>query len=64
MNIRWKSLLAVASVVLSSLLLSGCDGDSFRVYGSVSVGNSWGGYHGHGNRSRVHTGVTVSGRIR
>ncbi len=61
---RLKIIFALASVVLSSLLLSGCNSDSVRVYGSVSVGNSWGSYHGSGRRGRVSTGATFSGRIR
>ena len=61
--IRWKTVAALMAVVLSSLILSGCDSDSIRVYGNVSVGNSWGSYHGSGIRGHINTGVNISGRI-
>lgn len=45
---------------LCSLGLAGCD--NVAVYGSMTVGNSWGSY-GYGG-SRMGTSVTISGRIR
>jgi hypothetical protein len=61
--IRWKSVPALVAVVLSALILSGCDSDSVRVYGNVSVGNSWGSYHGSGHRPHINTSINISGRI-
>lgn len=40
--------------------LSGCDDP--QVYGSVGISSGWGGYHGGG--PRVHTSISLGGRIR
>jgi hypothetical protein len=54
--LRW-SLLAVA---LSAL--GGCDDP--QVYGSVGVSTGFSSGHWGGSGSRVHTSISVGGRIR
>jgi hypothetical protein len=50
---RWPSLALVLSVV------AGCDDP--QVYGSVGVSTGFGSW---GSGSRVHTSISVGGRIR
>lgn len=57
----FKTILGASLLALSCISLSGCD--NVAVYGSMTVGNSWGSYPGYGS-SRVGTSVTISGRIR
>ncbi|MDN3640696.1 hypothetical protein QWY82_18000 [Simiduia curdlanivorans] len=59
-----KTLL-LTCIAGASLCLSGCD--NVAVYGSMSVGSSWGSYYGPSyGRGGPHMGssVTISGRIR
>lgn len=58
---RLKTFCSVCLLTLSCINLSGCD--NVAVYGSMTVGNSWGSYSGYGG-SRMGTSVTISGRIR
>ncbi|AGN11304.1 hypothetical protein [Simiduia agarivorans] len=58
---KLKTLLSACVLTLSCISLSGCD--NVAVYGSMTVGNSWGSYPGYGG-SRMGTSVTISGRIR
>ena len=48
-------------VLLACAVLSGCDDP--QVYGSVGVSSGWGSYHGGGS-TRMHTSISVGGRIR
>ena len=62
-----KRTLLFIIVSGASLALTGCD--NVAVYGSISVGSSWGGYHGGGYHGgygspRMGSSVTISGRIR
>ena len=57
--------LKLAALVTAMSLLSGCDDP--QVYGSVGVSSgygSYGGYNRHGYNTRVHTSISVGGRIR
>lgn len=62
MNRLWiwaRGILAAA--VLASI--AGCDDP--QIYGSIGVSSGYGGYHGGGGWSpRVHTSISVGGRIR
>ena len=63
MNRLWiwtRSLLAAAVCAL----IAGCDDP--QVYGSVGVSSGYGGYYGGsgGWGPRVHTSISVGGRIR
>ena len=54
---RWLRLLLVAAIVST---LSGCSDP--QVYGSVGVSSGFGSWGGSG--TRVHTSISVGGRIR
>lgn len=56
--INWMRVTLLAAAVLS---LSGCDDP--QVYGSVGVSTGFSSHHG-GWSPRVHTSVSVGGRIR
>ena len=61
-SLRGVVAAALAAVVLS---LTGCDGP--QVYGSVGVSSGYGGYYGggyYGGGPRMHTSISVGGRIR
>ena len=71
MNKKLKSFGKLLAVVTLSLTCSGCDDP--QVYGSVGVSSySGGGYYGgrYGNNynsnygGRMHSSVTIGGRIR
>jgi hypothetical protein len=57
---------AIRVAVVAALLatLSGCDDP--QVYGSIGVSSGYGGYGSYGGwgGSRVHTSISVGGRIR
>ena len=58
-RVLWLPLVAVV------LLLSGCDDP--QVYGSVGMSTGYGGYYGgYGGWSqpRMHTSISIGGRIR
>ena len=55
--IRWLRLLLVTAIVST---LSGCSDP--QVYGSVGVSSGFGSWGGSG--PRVHTSISVGGRIR
>jgi hypothetical protein len=58
-------VLRVAGLALVVSLLSGCDDP--QVYGSIGVSSgygSYGGYNRGGYNSRVHTSISIGGRIR
>ena len=62
---RLLKSLQIASLLAAASLLSGCDDP--QVYGSVGVSSgygSYGGYHRGGHNTRVHTSISVGGRIR
>ncbi|MFT4768695.1 MAG: hypothetical protein ACI8RN_001833 [Glaciecola sp.] len=70
-NGRYRLLrraLAAAALAAAVLSLSGCDDP--QVYGSVGVSSGYGGYGGyHGGyggwgQPRMHTSISVGGRIR
>ena len=58
-----RSAKAIRVAVVAALLatLSGCDDP--QVYGSIGVSSGYGSYGGWGG-SRVHTSISVGGRIR
>jgi hypothetical protein len=54
-----------ALLAASVLSLSGCEDP--QVYGSVGVSSGYGGYYGggyYGGGPRMHTSISVGGRIR
>lgn len=58
-GLRWLPLAALA------LLLSGCDDP--QIYGSVGMSTGYGGYYGgYGGwgAPRMHTSISIGGRIR
>ena len=67
MNLFIKSL-RLAGLIVAVSLLSGCDDP--QVYGSVGVSSGYGSYGGYnrgyrgGYNTRVHTSISVGGRIR
>lgn len=69
-GLRRHSLRALATAVLMGcvLSLSGCDDP--QVYGSVGVSSGYGGYGGYyggyggWGQPRMHTSISVGGRIR
>ena len=58
-----RTVRAIRVAVVAALLatLSGCDDP--QVYGSIGVSSGYGSYGGWGG-SRVHTSISVGGRIR
>ena len=52
--------IAVLGLLVTSSLLSGCSDP--QIYGSIGVSSSFGSYYGSG--SRMHTSISVGGRIR
>lgn len=54
---RITALLVVAGL---TLCLSGCDP---QIYGSVGISSGYGGYGGWGS-PRMHSSISVGGRIR
>ena len=59
---RRGAFLLVAALVLS---LAGCSDP--QVYGSVGVSSGYGGYYGggyYGGGPRMHTSISIGGRIR
>ncbi len=58
-----RAVKAIRVAVVAALLatLSGCDDP--QIYGSVGVSSGYGSYGGWGG-SRVHTSISVGGRIR
>lgn len=61
-RLRWLRLLPVAAILL---LVAGCEDP--QVYGSVGISSGYGGYYGgYGGwgRPRMHTSISVGGRIR
>lgn len=52
--------LSVRVLLATTLLLAAAGCDNVRVYGGVSVGSSWGGYHS-GPSTRAN--ISVSGRL-
>lgn len=59
--------LTLLMLFAASLALGGCD--DVAVYGSMTMGSSWGGYGGYGyNRGYgspyMGSSVTISGRLR
>lgn len=60
--------LRLAGLIAAVSLLSGCDDP--QVYGSVGVSSGYGSYGGYnrghhgGYNTRVHTSISVGGRIR
>ncbi|WOJ94342.1 hypothetical protein R0135_04065 [Congregibacter variabilis] len=69
-GLRGRPLRAVATAILvgSVLSLSGCDDP--QIYGSVGVSSGYGGYGGYyggyggWGQPRMHTSISVGGRIR
>lgn len=65
-----RSLKRLALVLLcgAGLSLTGCD--DVAVYGSMTMGSSWGGYggsygyRGYGGSPHMGSSVTISGRLR
>ena len=67
MNNPGRIIRVVALALGTSLVLSlgGCSDP--QVYGSVGVSSGYGGYHGggyYGGGPRMHTSISVGGRIR
>ncbi|MFT7286020.1 MAG: hypothetical protein ACI87W_000123 [Halieaceae bacterium] len=61
----WVRRLLVLPLALLLLSLTGCEDP--QVYGSVGVSSGYGGYYGgYGgwNQPRMHTSISVGGRIR
>jgi len=56
---KCKSILRLCLLALVCVSLSGCDDP--QVYGSVGISSGWGGYH---SGPRIHTSISVGGRIR
>ena len=58
--------LTLAAVLASAVLsLTGCSDP--QVYGSVGVSSGYGGYYGggyYGGGPRMHTSISIGGRIR
>ncbi|WP_439107401.1 hypothetical protein [Congregibacter sp.] len=68
-GLRWPLRgLGLAVLALCMLSLSGCDDP--KVYGSVGVSSGYGGYGGYyggyggWGQPRMHTSISVGGRIR
>jgi len=60
-NAAVKRGLALVLVGGLTLSLAGCDDP--RVYGSVGISSGYGGYGGWGS-PRMHTSISIGGRIR
>jgi len=60
-SVPLKRFLALSLVTGLTLSLSGCDDP--QVYGSVGISSGYGGYGGWGS-PRMHTSISVGGRIR
>lgn len=56
-----KRVLALVLIGGLTLSLQGCDDP--RVYGSVGISSGYGGYGGWGS-PRMHTSISIGGRIR
>lgn len=65
MRSRMSRLILVATLIVTVLTLSGCDDP--QIYGSVGMSTGYGGYYGgYGGWSqpRMHTSISIGGRIR
>ncbi len=60
-TVALKRFLAISVVTGLTLSLQGCDDP--QVYGSVGISSGFGGYGGWGS-PRMHTSISVGGRIR
>jgi hypothetical protein len=65
MRVRMSRLILAPVLTAAVLSLSGCDDP--QIYGSVGMSTGYGGYYGgYGGWSqpRMHTSISIGGRIR